>query len=58
MLDFDVVLIGTFEVLLATGRFLTVQPGFMVKLPLRLKALPVSLTNSHMPVGIITPKDP
>jgi DNA-binding transcriptional LysR family regulator len=46
--------------LLATGRFLTVQPGFMVKLPqrgLRLKALPISLTNSRMPVGIITLKD-
>ena len=46
--------------LLATGRFLTVLPGFMLKMPqrgLRLKALPVSLTNSRMPVGIITLKD-
>jgi len=46
--------------MLVTGRFLTVQPGFMVKLPqwgLRLKALPVSLTNSRMPIGIITLKD-
>src|ERR1044072_9207998 len=46
--------------LLATGRFLTVQPGFMVKLAhrgLSLKALPISLTNSRMPIGIITPKD-
>ena len=46
--------------LLATGRFLTVLPGFMVKLPhrgLSLKALPVSLTNSRMPIGIITLKD-
>lgn len=46
--------------LLATGRFLTVQPGFMVKLPQRglsLKALPISLANSRMPIGLITPKD-
>jgi DNA-binding transcriptional LysR family regulator len=46
--------------MLVTGRFLTVQPGFMVKLPqwgLRLKALPVSLTNSRLPIGIITLKD-
>lgn len=45
--------------MLVTGRFLTVQPGFMVKLPqggLRLKALPVSLKNSRMPIGIITLK--
>jgi DNA-binding transcriptional LysR family regulator len=48
------------QAMLATGRFLTVQPGFMVKLPqrgLRLKALPVSLTNSRMPIGLITLKD-
>jgi DNA-binding transcriptional LysR family regulator len=46
--------------LLATGRFLTVLPSFILKMPhrgLRLKALPVSLTNSRMPVGIITLKD-
>jgi DNA-binding transcriptional LysR family regulator len=46
--------------MLVTGRFLTVQPGFMVKMPqrgLRLKALPVSLTNSRLPIGIITLKD-
>lgn len=46
--------------LLATGRFLTVQPGFMVKLPQRglsLKALPISLANSRMPIGLITLKD-
>ncbi len=46
--------------LLATGRFLTVLPGFMLKLPQRglsLKALPVPLTNSRMPVGIVTLKD-
>jgi DNA-binding transcriptional LysR family regulator len=46
--------------LLATGRFLTVQPGFMVKLPQRglsLKALPVSLINSRMPIGLVTLKD-
>lgn len=45
--------------MLVTGRFLTVQPSFMVKLPqwgLRLKALPISLTNSSMPIGIITLK--
>ncbi|MBL8707312.1 MAG: LysR family transcriptional regulator [Rhodospirillales bacterium] len=46
--------------LLATGRFLTVLPSFMLKLPhkgLSLRALPVSLTNSRMPVGLITLKD-
>ncbi len=46
--------------LLATGRFLTVLPGFMLKLPNRgllLKALPVSLTNSRMPIGLITLKN-
>jgi LysR family pca operon transcriptional activator len=46
--------------MLATGRFLTVQPGFMVKMPQRglsLKALPVSLTNSRMPIGLIRLKD-
>jgi DNA-binding transcriptional LysR family regulator len=46
--------------LLATGRFLTVLPGFMLKFPHRglpLRALPVSLTNSRVPVGIITLKD-
>jgi DNA-binding transcriptional LysR family regulator len=46
--------------LLETGRFLTVLPSFVLKMPhrgLRLKALPVSLTNPRMPVGIITLKD-
>jgi LysR family pca operon transcriptional activator len=46
--------------LLATGRFLTVLPSFMLKTPhrgLSLKPLPVSLTNSRMPIGIITLKD-
>jgi LysR family pca operon transcriptional activator len=46
--------------LLATGRFLTVLPSFMLKMPhrgLSLKALPVSLTNSRMPIGLITLKD-
>lgn len=46
--------------LLATGRFLTVLPSFMLKFPhkgLSIKALPVSLTNARMPVGLITLKD-
>jgi DNA-binding transcriptional LysR family regulator len=46
--------------LLATGRFLTVLPGFMLKVPspnLPLKALPVALPNARMPIGIITLKN-
>jgi DNA-binding transcriptional LysR family regulator len=46
--------------LLATGRFLTVLPGFMLKIPspgLKLKALPVALPNTPMPIGIITLKN-
>jgi DNA-binding transcriptional LysR family regulator len=46
--------------LLATGRFLTVLPGFMLKIPGRLpalKALPVALPNKPLPIGIITLKD-
>ncbi len=46
--------------LLATGRFLTVLPSFMLKVPGRyppLKALPVALPNTRMPVGIITLKN-
>ena len=46
--------------LLATGRFLTVLPGFMLTIPGRyppLKALSVTLQNSKMPVGIITLKN-
>jgi DNA-binding transcriptional LysR family regulator len=45
---------------LATGRFLTVLPGFMLKIPGRfpaLKALPVALPNKPLPIGIITLKD-
>jgi DNA-binding transcriptional LysR family regulator len=46
--------------LLATGRFLTVLPGFMLKVPgrhPRLKAVPVKLPNPRMPIGLITLKD-
>jgi DNA-binding transcriptional LysR family regulator len=46
--------------LLATGRFLTVQPSFVLRVPFRnlqLKALPVALPNSQMPIGLITLKD-
>jgi LysR family pca operon transcriptional activator len=46
--------------LLATGRFLTVLPGFMLRVPGRnppLKALPVTLPNAPMPIGIITLKN-
>jgi DNA-binding transcriptional LysR family regulator len=46
--------------LLATGRFLTVLPGFMLKIRGRhsqLKALPVTLPNARMPIGIITLKN-
>jgi DNA-binding transcriptional LysR family regulator len=45
--------------LLATGRFLTVLPGFMLKAPNRfprLRALPVALLNPAMPIGMITLK--
>jgi DNA-binding transcriptional LysR family regulator len=46
--------------LLATGRFLTVNPSFMLKVPGRypaLKALPVTLPNTRNPIGIITLKN-
>jgi DNA-binding transcriptional LysR family regulator len=46
--------------LLATGRFLTVLPSLMLKVPGRyapLKALPVALPNVQMPIGIITLKN-
>ena len=46
--------------LLATGRFLTVLPSFMLRVPGHgpaLKALPVALSNSRRPVGLITLKD-
>ena len=46
--------------LVATGRFLTVLPSFMLTVPSRrapLKGLPVTLPNARMPVGIITLKN-
>ena len=46
--------------LLATGRFLTVLPSFMLRVPGQdpaLKALPVALSNSRRLVGLITLKD-
>jgi DNA-binding transcriptional LysR family regulator len=46
--------------LLATGRFLTVLPSFVLKFPgghLPLKAVPVELPNPPVPVGLITPKN-
>jgi DNA-binding transcriptional LysR family regulator len=46
--------------LLATGRFLTVLPSFMLKIPGRhppLRALPVALPNPRTPIGIVTLKD-
>src|SRR4029077_16252040 len=45
--------------LLATGRFLTVLPSFMLKVPgrhPRLKALPVALTNTRAPIELSTLK--
>lgn len=44
---------------LAKGRFLTLLPGFMLKVPgwhPRLKALPVALSNTRAPIGLITLK--
>jgi DNA-binding transcriptional LysR family regulator len=46
--------------LLATGRFLTVLPNFMLNVHGRsppLKALPVTLPNTRMPIGIVTLKN-
>jgi DNA-binding transcriptional LysR family regulator len=46
--------------LLATGRFLTVLPSFMLRVGsqhLRLKALPVALPNASMPIGLMTVKN-
>jgi DNA-binding transcriptional LysR family regulator len=46
--------------LLATGRFITVLPSFMLRLPggnVPLKALPVALPNMPMPIGLITVKN-
>jgi DNA-binding transcriptional LysR family regulator len=45
--------------LVATGRFLTVLPRFILKLPgrhLSLKALPVDLPNARGTVSIVTLK--
>jgi DNA-binding transcriptional LysR family regulator len=46
--------------MLATHRFLTVLPSFVLKFPGRkppLKALPVALPNQPMPIGLITLKN-
>ena len=46
--------------LLATGRFLTVIPGFLLRLPHKhrsLKALPVELPNNRGTFGIVTLKN-
>jgi DNA-binding transcriptional LysR family regulator len=46
--------------LLATGRYLTVLPGFMLRVPNRnppLRGLPVALPNAPTPIGIITLKN-
>jgi DNA-binding transcriptional LysR family regulator len=46
--------------ILATGRFLTVLPSFLLRIPGRhppLKGLPVALHSAKMPVGIITLKN-
>jgi DNA-binding transcriptional LysR family regulator len=46
--------------MMATGRFITVLPGFMLRTAgrhLQLKALPVALPNAPMPVGLITLKN-
>jgi DNA-binding transcriptional LysR family regulator len=45
---------------LVTGRFLTVLPSFVLKIPggyTPLKAVPVALANPPAPVGLITPKN-
>src|SRR5215469_2675146 len=45
---------------LAKGRFLTLLPGFMLKVPgwhPPLKALPVELPNTRAPIGLITLKN-
>jgi len=44
---------------LAKGRFLTVLPRFMLKVPgwhPQLKALPIALPNTRAPIGLITLK--
>jgi len=46
--------------LLATGRFLSIVPGFVVKFPMdhrALKRLPIRLPTTRRPVGIITLKN-
>jgi DNA-binding transcriptional LysR family regulator len=46
--------------LLATGRYLAIVPGFSVRLPRKhavLRALPVELPHTRMPVAIITLKN-
>jgi DNA-binding transcriptional LysR family regulator len=46
--------------LLATGRFLTVLPSFLLRMPgrsPRLRTVPVTFRTNAMPVGIITLKD-
>jgi LysR family pca operon transcriptional activator len=46
--------------MLATGRFLTVLPSFVLKIPgghPPLKAVPVALPNPPAPVGLMTPKN-
>jgi len=45
---------------LAKGRYLTVLPSFMLKVPgwhPRLKALPVDLPNTRRPIGVVTLKN-
>ena len=45
---------------LAIGRFLTVLPSFVLKVPGAhppLKAVPVTLSNPPAPIGLITPKN-
>jgi len=45
---------------LATGRFLTILPGFVLKIPSGhppLRAVSVELSNPPAPVGLITPKN-
>jgi DNA-binding transcriptional LysR family regulator len=42
---------------LAKGRFLTVLPSFMLKVPgwhPQLRALPIPLPNTRAPIGLIT----
>ncbi len=46
--------------MLVTGRYLTVLPSFLLKIPggyLPIKPLPVAFPNAPMPVSVITPKN-